>query len=204
LGIFINYLNPAGIPLIREKLELKWASDSLFNEITRDSASTITDTNKLNSIKPPDSNQLTKVDGKTIEKKIDEKTIKKNERETENKNKTEDVVFTEPKAIKLDQAYALFKKGITFVDARDEGDYLAGHIKNSINIPFDDFDNHKQKLDHLSKEKPLVIYCAGTECDLSILLGNLLFEMGYKKIYVFFGGWVDWSKAKYPVENSSK
>jgi rhodanese-related sulfurtransferase len=204
MGIFINYFNPAGIPLIKEKLELKWASDSLFNEITSDSASTITDTNKLSSIKPPDSNQLTKVDGKTIEKKIDEKTIKKNERETENKNKTEDVVFTEPKAIKLDQAYVLFKKGITFVDARDESDYLAGHIKNSINIPFDDFDNHKQKLDQLPKEKPLVIYCAGTECDLSILLGNLLFEMGYKKIYVFFGGWVDWSKAKYPVENSSE
>ncbi|MCW8823272.1 MAG: rhodanese-like domain-containing protein [Ignavibacteriaceae bacterium] len=204
MGIFINYFNPAGIPLIREKLELKWASDSLFNEITRDSASTIIDTIKLNSIKPPDSNQLTRVDGKTVEKKIDEKTIEKNERETENKNKTEDVVFTEPKAIKLDQAYALFKKGITFVDARDEGDYLAGHIKNSINIPFDDFDNHKQKLDQLSKEKPLVIYCAGTECDLSILLGNLLFEMGYKKIYVFFGGWVDWSKAKYPVENFSE
>ncbi|MCW9096188.1 MAG: rhodanese-like domain-containing protein [Ignavibacteriaceae bacterium] len=204
MGIFINYFNPAGIPLIREKLELKWASDSLFNEITRDSASTIIDTIKLNSIKPPDSNQLTRVDGKTVEKKIDEKTIEKNERETENKNKTEDVVFTEPKAIKLDQAYALFKKGITFVDARDEGDYLAGHIKNSINIPFDDFDNHKQKLDQLSKEKPLVIYCAGTECDLSILLGNLLFEMGYKKIYVFFGGWVDWSKAKYQVENFSE
>jgi rhodanese-related sulfurtransferase len=204
LGIFINYLNPAGIPLIREKLELKWASDSLFNEITRDSASTITDTIKLNSIKPPDSNQLTRVDGKTVEKKIDEKTIEKNERETENKNKTEDVVFTEPKAIKLDQAYVLFKKGITFVDARDESDYLAGHIKNSINIPFDDFDNHKQKLDQLPKGKPYVLYCAGTECDLSILLGNLLFEMGYKKVYVFFGGWVDWSKAKYPVENSSE
>ena len=104
----------------------------------------------------------------------------------------------------MEQAYILFNKGITFVDARDESDYLAGHITNSINIPFDDFDNYKQKLNKLSKDKPLVLYCAGTDCDLSILLGNLLFEMGYKQVYVFFGGWVDWLNANYPVEYPSE
>ena len=78
----------------------------------------------------------------------------------------EAIAFTEPKAITLEQAYSLFNKGVKFVDARDEPDYLAGHITNSINIPFDDFDNHKQKLEMLSKEKPMVIYCGGTDCDL--------------------------------------
>ena len=112
--------------------------------------------------------------------------------------------FSEPKAVTLEQAFKLFENGVAFVDARDEGDFLAGHITNSINIPFDDFDNHKQKLDQLSKDKPIVIYCAGTDCDLSILLGNLLFDMGYKKIYVFFGGWYDWLDAKYPVDYSQE
>ena len=205
LGIFVNYFNPAGIPLIREKLELNWASDSLFNEISRDSTSTITDTVKPNSQNPPENNNPKRVDGKTVENKEDSKTIQKKENESENKKKVELAAFTEPKAIKLDQAYILYNKGITFIDARDTSDFIAGHIKNSINIPFDDFDNYKQRLDQLSKENPLVVYCAGTECDLSILLGNLLFnEMGYKKVYVFFGGWLDWTKAKYPVEKSSK
>ena len=205
LGIFVNYFNPAGIPLIREKLELNWASDSLFNEISRDSTSTITDTVKPNSLKPPENNNPKRVDGKTVENKEDSKTIQKKENESENKKKVELAAFTEPKAIKLDQAYILYNKGITFIDARDTSDFIAGHIKNSINIPFDDFDNYKQRLDQLSKENPLVVYCAGTECDLSILLGNLLFnEMGYKKVYVFFGGWLDWTKAKYPVEKSSE
>jgi rhodanese-related sulfurtransferase len=105
----------------------------------------------------------------------------------------------------LDQAYVLYNKGITFIDARDTSDFFAGHIKNSVNIPFDDFDNYKERLDQLPKENPLVVYCAGTECDLSILLGKLLFEeMGYKKVYVFFGGWVDWSKAEYPIEKSTE
>ena len=205
LGIFVNYFNPAGIPLIREKLELNWASDSLFNEISRDSTSTITDTVKPNSQNPPENNNPKRVDGKIVENKEDSKTIQKKENESENKKKVEVAAFTEPKAIKLDQAYILYNKGITFIDARDTSDFIAGHIKNSINIPFDDFDNYKPRLDQLSKENPLVVYCAGTECDLSILLGNLLFnEMGYKKVYVFFGGWLDWTKAKYPVEKSSK
>ena len=205
LGIFVNYFNPAGIPLIREKLELNWASDSLFNEISRDSTSTITDTVKPNSQNPPENNNPKRVDGKTVENKEDSKTIQKKENESENKKKVEVAAFTEPKAIKLEQAYILFNKGITFIDARDTSDFIAGHIKNSINIPFDDFDNYKQRLDQLQKENPLVVYCAGTECDLSILLGNLLFnEMGYKKVYVFFGGWLDWTKAKYSVEKSSE
>ena len=177
----------------------------MFNEISRDSTSTITDTVKPNSQNPPENNNPKRVDGKTVENKEDSKTIQKKENESENKKKVELAAFTEPKAIKLDQAYILYNKGITFIDARDTSDFIAGHIKNSINIPFDDFDNYKPRLDQLSKENPLVVYCAGTECDLSILLGNLLFnEMGYKKVYVFFGGWLDWTKAKYPVEKSSK
>jgi rhodanese-related sulfurtransferase len=122
------------------------------------------------------------------------------------KKKSEDtdevIAFTEPKAITIEQAYTLYNKNVIFIDARDEADFLVGHITNSINIPFDDFDNHKQKLELLSKEKPVVIYCAGTDCDLSILLGNLLFEQGYKQVYIFFGGWNEWLNAKYPVENS--
>jgi rhodanese-related sulfurtransferase len=108
--------------------------------------------------------------------------------------------FSEPKAVTLEQAFKLFESGVTFIDARDESDYLAGHIKNSINIPFDDLDYHKQKLESLSKDKPMVIYCAGTECDLSHLLANLLFDQGYKQVYVFFGGWVDWINANYLVD----
>ncbi|MGB5287200.1 MAG: rhodanese-like domain-containing protein [Ignavibacteriaceae bacterium] len=205
LGILVNYFNPDGIPLIREKLELSWVSDSLFHKITQDSDSTNVD--KTNTIleKPAFINESTEYSKKESEKEPDEKIVQPKDLVTTNNPKeTEVVAFTEPKAIKLEQAYILFSKGVTFVDARDESEYLAGHIASSINIPFDDFDNHKQKLDLLSKEKPLILYCAGTDCDLSILLGNLLFEMGYKQVYVFFGGWQDWVNANYPVEHPSK
>jgi rhodanese-related sulfurtransferase len=106
--------------------------------------------------------------------------------------------------VNLQQAYSLFNNGIAFIDARDEADYQIDHIVNAINIPFDDFDNHKQKLERLPKDKPLVTYCAGTDCDLSILLGNLLSERGYKQIYIFFGGWIEWQNAGYPTEKAEE
>jgi len=206
LGFAINYFNPAGIPLIREKLELKWAPDSLFLETEKDSIVTTVDSIKLTNIPKIEEQKqvnqdLNVIDG-TEPKPVNLEPQKSAEKI--NKVETDVIAFPEPKAIKLEQALTLYNKGVLFIDARDEGDFLAGHISNSINIPFDDFDNHKQKLENIPKEKPLVIYCAGTDCDLSILLGNLLFEQGYRQVYVFFGGWVEWLDANYPVEHSSE
>lgn len=165
-------------------------------------------------VTPIDSTQLLEaveidqpIQGKETPNKVDyEKSKLKiiNNEEKIESEENEVIAFPEPKAITLEQAYKLYNKGILFIDARDESDFLAGHISNSMNIPFDDFDNHKQKLKQISKDKPIVIYCAGTDCDLSILLGNLLFEQGYKQVYVFFGGWIEWLDADYPVKHPSE
>jgi rhodanese-related sulfurtransferase len=198
LGLAVNHFNPEGIPLIREALELKWAPDSLFMDLNQDIQNFIDDSS---SIIIPEKDQTQNIFKKQSKEntpeefKSDQKETKKVSEEIE-----EAIAFAEPKAITLEQAYKLFNNGVQFIDARDESDYLAGYITNSINIPFDDFDNHQQKLEQLPKEKPLVIYCAGTDCDLSILLGNLLFEKGYKQVYVFFGGWLEWLNADYPVK----
>ena len=200
LGLAVNHFNPEGIPLIREKLELKWAPDSLFMDLNQDVQNS-TATDDSSSIIIPEKDQAQDV----FEKQSKENTPEEIKSDRKEPNKIseeieEAIAFTEPKAVTLEQAYKLFNNGVQFIDARDESDFLAGHITNSINIPFDDFDNHQQKLEQLSKEKPLVIYCAGTDCDLSILLGNLLFGKGYKQVYIFFGGWLEWLNADYPVK----
>jgi rhodanese-related sulfurtransferase len=202
----INHFNPEGIPLIREVLELKWAPDSLFLDSDKNIPSSKEDSS---SLKISEINETKNQEDKKLKEVVKEETkLNPSEQKKISQEIKEAITFSEPKAITLEQAYKLFNKGIQFVDARDESDYLAGHITNSINIPFDDFDNHQQKLEQLSKEKPLVIYCAGTDCDLSILLGNLLFEKGYKQVYVFFGGWLEWLNAdnpvKYPDDNKNE
>ena len=204
--MLINYFSPAGIPLIREKQELRWAPDSLFNEPSIDSAITPIDSTKiLADISEQEKSNIDsekKLKNKEVHNEVVKELQIKGQKESE--NKTEPPAFAEPQAIKLSQAYSLFKKGVLFIDARDSSDYLAGHITNSVNIPFEDFDNYKKKLDQIPKEKPLVVYCAGTECDLSPLLANILFEKGYKQVYVFFGGWVEWQDANDPIEHPSE
>lgn len=210
LGLIFNYINPSGVPLIREKSELRWAPDSLFLDVDNnnllpgvedpeniyDNEKNTASNNELIKEKQPDV-IVTEESNQTPQKE-------KIEADTDSKEISEPITFSEPQAITLSQAYTLFKRNVLFIDARDEADYLAGHIAKSVNIPFDDFDNHKSKLESISKEKPVVIYCAGTECDLSILLGNLLFSQGYKQVYVFFGGWGDWVNANYPIEYPSE
>jgi len=205
LGLAYNYFNPAGVTLIREKTELKWAPDSLF--LNLDESNNVMPVNETTEIKPEAADGKITSDGDLkSDKQSNESTseeleqVKQKEEKSENTESKETLAFSEPRAITLDQAYTLFNRNELFIDSRDEADYISGHITNSVNIPFDDFDNHKIKLETISKEKPVVIYCGGTECDLSILLGNLLFSQGYKQVYVFFGGWDDWVNANFPTE----
>jgi len=113
-------------------------------------------------------------------------------------------VFDEAKAVTLKQAYSLYNQNVLFIDARDYVEYEIGHINNAVSLPYLDFDEYKTILDTIPKSMPIVAYCDGEDCDLSILLGDKLFESGYKEVYIFFGGWIDWQMAKYPVEGEDE
>lgn len=111
---------------------------------------------------------------------------------------------SDPQAISLSQAQSLFQKeGILFIDSRLKEDFNLGHIPNSLNLPYEEFEEYfplvKEKL---LSYKQLVIYCDGTECETSLYLARILQDEGYENIKVFFGGILDWKKAGLPVEKS--
>ena len=200
LGFIMNFMNPDGISLIREKVILNWAADSLINvsdladqekkieiDTTQSTSSSDKSINKSEPIK-------TDLKETIIQSTIEEKSVKN---ETETSSEIE--IPNEPKAITLSQAYSLYIANSVFIDARESVDFEEGHITNSINIPFYEFEENKNKLEQLSKDDPVVTYCSGTDCDLSILLGNQLYSIGYKKVFIFFGGWPEWISANYPV-----
>jgi rhodanese-related sulfurtransferase len=110
------------------------------------------------------------------------------------------ITMDEARAITLNQAYELYNKNALFIDARDFVEFEIGRIKNAISLPYVEFEQYKSVLENVSKDKPIVTYCDGKDCDLSILLGDKLYEMGYKEVYIFFGGWIDWQMANYPQE----
>lgn len=202
IGLIINALNPEGIEFIRKERMLVFENDSLLNVI--DSSAKFF--NK-DSLIQDEKIQTQFPDTEVINKDPinDKDLVKNNKIMVENKNDTKNIVgFEKPKAITLEQAYKLFKQGIVFIDARESEEYAEDHILNAISIPFYEYDENAFKLDSIKKDKPVVVYCAGTDCDLSILLGDQLFEMGYKKTYIFFGGWNEWFEANYPIASEIK
>jgi len=95
--------------------------------------------------------------------------------------------------ITYDQALQFFHAGTAlFIDSRHEYDYALGHIKGAINIPLNQFDAHAELIKGLPKDKLLITYCDGVECNSSVALAQKLITTGFFNVKVFFGGWNEW------------
>jgi len=93
-------------------------------------------------------------------------------------------------------------KAALIVDARDPAEYAAGHIPGAINVPADEAISDPDRLSAVdSGGRPIICYCGGGTCEVSIHLAEaLVYQAGKKRVRVFMGGWPDWEGAGYPVE----
>ena len=108
-------------------------------------------------------------------------------------------------SVSIEKVYEIFKQGnCFFVDARSFDEYSKGHIEGAINIPF-----HSNKrdeyivkvIDALNSADYVVVYCDGSECGLSKMLGEELLNAGLKKgkLIIFSEGFEKWKEMKYPI-----
>ncbi|MEN9309782.1 MAG: hypothetical protein RL173_3714 [Fibrobacterota bacterium] len=99
--------------------------------------------------------------------------------------------------IQLDTAKLLLEDPkVLFVDARPRNVWKRGRIPGAINFPEEVSDSLMQGFrDTVALDRPLVVYCDGEECRSSDLLSKKLSQVGYKYVYLFFGGWVQWRDA---------
>ena len=111
--------------------------------------------------------------------------------------------LAEARFIDLTAAADKWKAGAIFVDARDEVFYTyEGHIKKAVSLPNKDFEAaFARSAEHLSpKDRELVIYCSGFGCEDSAELAKKLMDKGYSYVFVYEGGWPEWSDAGLPIE----
>ncbi len=95
--------------------------------------------------------------------------------------------------ISLEKAKELYEsQDVLFVDARHDFEYKTGHIRGAINIALKEIDTHHILLESIPKEKMLIVYCDGAECNSSIELALKLIELKFTNVKVFFGGWQEW------------
>jgi rhodanese-related sulfurtransferase len=110
-----------------------------------------------------------------------------------------------PVMISRDQAKAYFDGGdALFIDSRHEFDYKLGHIKGAINLPLNEYNLKMGALVQLPREKLIVIYCDGADCNSSIELSARLFADGFLSVKIFFGGWGEWKAQNLPIEKSTR
>ncbi len=105
--------------------------------------------------------------------------------------------------ISLQNAYTAYRNASAiFFDARSPEEFDSGHIKHAINLPVSAFLDSLPYLETLDFNKHTITYCDGEDCNASIDLAADLKMMGFSKVNFFFGGWLEWQDAGYPVERS--
>jgi len=71
------------------------------------------------------------------------------------------------------------------------------HIKNSINVPFEQLDAFAKELD---RNTQIVLYCSNYMCTASIFGARQLKKMGFKQVWAYEGGMAEWYQKKLPTE----
>jgi rhodanese-related sulfurtransferase len=104
--------------------------------------------------------------------------------------------------ITIQEAEDLWAAGETvFFDARPERSFRESHVPRARNLPENE---SKLKippgLPELPRERTLVVYCEGGDCQSSLALAKRLHDEGFKDIRVMTGGWEEWKKAGLPEE----
>lgn len=87
------------------------------------------------------------------------------------------------------------------IETLPEENFRKEHIPGAINIPAGDeeFDD-KVRAAVPDKERPVVVYCANTECPASPKAGRRMEELGYTRVYDYEAGKADWKAADLELE----
>jgi len=102
--------------------------------------------------------------------------------------------------ISLKEAKDLYDSGkAVFIDTRSVFEYEQRHIKGAIPMPVNLVHQNVPRYEKVIEGKVLVTYCHGIGCHLSDKTAYKLYDYGYKKVCIFFGGWNEWTVAKYPI-----
>ena len=107
-----------------------------------------------------------------------------------------------PMPIALAQVKELYDaKQAVIVDARSAANFSQGHIAGSLSLPIEQARKNPAALDgNVAKDATIIAYCNGFSCHDSMELGKLLMKAGYGSVYVFEGGFPEWSDAGYAVK----
>jgi len=107
--------------------------------------------------------------------------------------------------ITLEEAEDLWAGGgAVFFDARPAVPYGEGHVPGARNLALNESGPRlTADVQDILRERTLVVYCEGGDCQSSLLLAKRLHDEGFKDVRVVTGGWEEWKKAGLPEERDN-
>lgn len=97
--------------------------------------------------------------------------------------------------------YLMESEEILLIDARTREEFNLGHLPNAVNLPVYEFDQVYSEVEGLFSEgKTIITYCSSETCIDSPLLAKKLYTKGYQDIFVYRGGFKEWTELNNPVE----
>jgi rhodanese-related sulfurtransferase len=82
---------------------------------------------------------------------------------------------------------------VALLDARTTENFELGHIPGAVSLPVSRFaEFFPGRLERLRSARMLVVYCSGRTCSDSRELAALLFQKGFKSLFLYRGGMEDW------------
>lgn len=97
--------------------------------------------------------------------------------------------------------YLMESEESLLIDARTGEEYNQGHLPGAVSLPVYEFDRVYPEVEGLFAEgKTIVTYCSSVTCIDSPLLAKKLYGKGYRDIFVYRGGFEEWTELNNPVE----
>lgn len=79
--------------------------------------------------------------------------------------------------------------------------FRKAHLPGAINVPVDDA-RFAEKIRNAApqNERPIVVYCADSDCPESVTAARVLDRMGYRAVFDYAAGKAAWREAGYHLE----
>ena len=186
LALLYNAFNPAGLPLLRSEQRLPTIADSV---LLQELAALAPDTGST-SPAPKAAPDTAAQPSARMERPAAQNPAERSPTAARHPAAADTQGIW---AIRYEQLVQLLKHPeVLLIDARRPEDFQAGHIPGARNIFAYEFQLHIPELIVLPRTKPVVIYCDGGQCELSHYLAEQLRTLGFRRIYIYEGGWAEW------------
>ena len=93
---------------------------------------------------------------------------------------------------------------VSLLDVLMENSYEGRHIPGAKSIPYGaDFLEKFEKENSVSKDAEIIVYCASSGCQLSVMAADVLEKAGYTNVAHYKDGLAGWQNAGYKFEGEA-